>query len=82
MDEMTQDIVEVQKESDEMKPPANLPEAYQRVEIPDGIEQETFTGKFLGHSRVGITKKSYRPAAEKKARRLAKKMRAMNRRRN
>lgn len=36
----------------------------------------------LGKSRIGVTKKIYRPVAQKKARKLAKKMRKMNRRRN
>lgn len=34
--------------------------------------------KDLGKSRIGVTKKVYRPVAEKKARKLAKKMRGKN----
>jgi hypothetical protein len=44
------------------------------------ILAKTSAKKDLGKSRIGVTKKVYRPNAEKKARRLAKRMRAANRR--
>lgn len=48
-------------------------------ETPGSISAKV-AEKDLGKSRIGITKKIYRPVAEKKARKLAKKMRKLNRR--
>jgi hypothetical protein len=73
----------------------NLPSIFERDvedetserELPVETEQKTIV-EVPAHevvipaarSRIGITKKIYRPAAEKKARKLAKKMRMANRR--
>ena len=48
------------------------------VEVPAKKEEKIP----VVNGRIGVTKKIYRPDAEKKARKLAKKRRQQNRRRN